>query len=104
MAVVLALLHFNLVLLAVIGGLWNAEHTLMQRYGLTRIYGRKGGDDHGRLERAPLDRALVPALAWTAADVDTPARLRQLSLVATTAAASRCSPASPMWRVARRAR
>ena len=79
-AVVLALLHFNLVLLAVIGGLWNAEHTLMQRYGLTRIYGRKGGDDHGRIERGLLIALLVSALAWTAADAGTPARLRQLSL------------------------
>jgi hypothetical protein len=79
-AVILALLHFNLVLLAVIGGLWNAEHTLMQRYGLTRIYGRKGGDDHGRSERLLLIALLVSALAWTAADAGTPARLRQLSL------------------------
>lgn len=80
MAVVVALLHFNLVLLAVIGGLWNAEHTLMQRYGLTRIYGRKGGDDHGSIERGLLIALLVSALAWTAADAGTPARLRQLSL------------------------
>ena len=35
-------------------GLWNAEHTLMQRYGVMRIYGRKAGDDHGRLEKPML--------------------------------------------------
>jgi hypothetical protein len=79
-AAVVFLLHFNLVLLAVVGGLWNAEHTLMQRYGLTRIYGRKAGDNHGPLERALLITLLVAALAWTAADADTPSRLRQISL------------------------
>jgi hypothetical protein len=31
----------SVALVAVIAGLWNAEHTLMQRYGVTRIYGRK---------------------------------------------------------------
>ncbi len=79
-AAIVGLLYFNLVLLAIIGGLWNAEHTLMQRYGLTRIYGRKGGDDHGRVERGLLIALLVSALAWTAADTDTPQRLRQVSL------------------------
>jgi hypothetical protein len=34
------------VLVAAVAGLWNAEHTLLQRYGLTRIYGRKVGDEH----------------------------------------------------------
>jgi hypothetical protein len=79
-AAILALLHFNLVLLAVIGGLWNAEHTLMQRYGLTRIYGRKGGDDHGRIERSLLVALIVAALVWVAADPLTPDRLDRLSL------------------------
>lgn len=37
---------------ALIAGLWNAQHTLMQRYGLTRIYGRKAGDSQGRIEKA----------------------------------------------------
>src|SRR5579862_8709608 len=42
LAVVVAL-HVSLLALAIVAGLWNAEHTLMQRYGITRIYGRKAG-------------------------------------------------------------
>ncbi len=38
----------------IVAGLWNAEHTLMQRYGITRIYGRKAGQQQGGLERALL--------------------------------------------------
>src|SRR5687767_9076468 len=38
---VLATEHINLTALAVVAGLWNAEHTLMQRYGIMRIHGRK---------------------------------------------------------------
>ena len=34
-------INVSLGLVAVIAGLWNAEHTLMQRYGVQRIYGRK---------------------------------------------------------------
>jgi hypothetical protein len=77
---VLVIMQHNLVLLAVIGGLWNTEHTLMQRYGLTRIYGRKGGDDHAAIERALLISLVVLALVWVAADPATPGRLRQVSL------------------------
>ena len=51
-------------------GLWNAEHTLMQRYGVLRIYGRKAGDQHGRIEKAMLIVWLVAALAFMAAFVD----------------------------------
>lgn len=39
------------VLVAVVGGLWNAEHTLMQRYGIMRIYGRRVGDSQARIEK-----------------------------------------------------
>lgn len=77
---VLLIMRHNLVLLAIIGGLWNTEHTLMQRYGLTRIYGRKGGDDHATTERALLFSLLGLALVWVAADSTTPGRLRQVSL------------------------
>jgi len=37
--------------IAVVGGLWNAEHTLMQRYGIMRIYGRRLGDDQAKTEK-----------------------------------------------------
>ena len=42
-AAVLATQHVSLTALAVVAGLWNAEHTLMQRYGIMRIHGRKAG-------------------------------------------------------------
>ena len=45
---VVAVLHLSVLALAIVAGLWNAEHTLMQRYGITRIYGRKAGQDEGR--------------------------------------------------------
>ena len=47
-------LNVSLTLVALMAGLWNAEHTLMQRYGVMRIYGRKAGDQHGRLEKPML--------------------------------------------------
>jgi hypothetical protein len=43
-------LSISFTLVAVVGGLWNMEHTLMQRYGFVRIYGRRSGEDDGRLE------------------------------------------------------
>jgi hypothetical protein len=77
---VLFLRSWSFTLLAVIAGLWNAEHTLMQRYGITRIYGRKAGDDHGRTEKLMLFSWLVLALIWTAADKRTPARVATAGL------------------------
>jgi hypothetical protein len=70
----------SLVLVAAVAGLWNAEHTLLQRYGLTRIYGRKAGDDHGRLERWMLQSWLVLVLVWVAVDTRTPGFLGRLDL------------------------
>lgn len=63
-------LMISLTLVALIAGLWNAEHTLMQRYGVLRIYGRKAGDDHGALEKPMLIVWLAAALAYVAAYVD----------------------------------
>jgi hypothetical protein len=68
------------VLVAAAAGLWNAEHTLLQRYGLTRIYGRKVGDEHGRVERWMLQSWLVLVLAWIAVDPRTPAFLARIDL------------------------
>ncbi len=70
----------SLTLVAIVAGLWNAEHTLMQRYGLTRIYGRKAGDDQGRLEKPMLIAWLAAAMVWTAAFVDIPAQVRRIRL------------------------
>lgn len=73
-------LHVSLAAVAAVAGLWNAEHTLMQRYGITRIYGRKGGDDNGPVERAMLLSWLVLALVWVAADARTPGFLHRVDL------------------------
>ena len=69
-------LSISLTLVGLIAGLWNAEHTLMQRYGVLRIYGRKAGDNHGSLEKPMLIVWLVTALAFIGAFVN----LQQLVL------------------------
>lgn len=63
-------LSVSLTLVAAIAVLWNAEHTLMQRYGLMRIYGRKVGDQNGSLEKPMLIVWLIAALAFIGAYVD----------------------------------
>lgn len=74
-------MHLSLALVALVAGLWNAEHTLMQRFGLTRIYARRSGETDGAgLERAMLLSWLAAALVWVAADVRTPAHLRSVRL------------------------
>jgi len=80
LGVVLLGLHVSLLLVAIAAGLWNAEHTLMQRYGVTRIYGRKVGDDHGRLERPMLFSWLGLAMIAAAANPRTPRYLAQVDL------------------------
>jgi hypothetical protein len=70
----------SLTLVALVAGLWNAEHTLMQRYGLTRIYGRKAGDDHGGLEKPMLISWLVLAAVWVAAFVDIDRAVQRIHL------------------------
>lgn len=77
--------NISLALVAAVAGLWNAEHTLMQRYGVTRIYGRKAGDTHGMLEKLMLISWLVLALVWVAADSRTGGFLQRLDLGATNA-------------------
>jgi hypothetical protein len=81
LAVVIALgLTISFTLVAVVGGLWNMEHTLMQRYGFVRIYGRRSGEDDGRLERTMLLSWLVLTLLSVAADARTPDRIASLPL------------------------
>ncbi len=94
---VLAGRHMSLLLVAVVAGLWNAEHTLMQRYGLTRIYGRKVGQEDGGVERAMLLSWLAVALLWTAADPRTPGRATGLGLGATNEAAVRALASLRPW-------
>jgi hypothetical protein len=52
----------------------------MQRYGVTRIYGRKVGQSDGGLEKAMLFSWLALALVWAAADEGLPARLGSLEI------------------------
>jgi hypothetical protein len=73
-------LTVSFVLVAVVGGLWNMEHTLMQRYGFVRIYGRKTGQSEGRIERTMLVSWLVVTLLSVAADARTPDRIASLPL------------------------
>ena len=73
-------LTISFTLVAVVGGLWNMEHTLMQRYGFVRIYGRRTGEDDGRLERTMLLSWLVVTLLSVAADARTPERIASLPL------------------------
>ncbi|MBI2704915.1 MAG: hypothetical protein HYX32_06455 [Actinobacteria bacterium] len=77
---VLVASNVSVVLLAVAGGLWNAEHTLMQRYGITRIYGRKVSQHDGLVEKLLLFSWLGIGLVWVAADAQTPDRLATVSL------------------------
>src|SRR4051812_32718470 len=73
-------LQVSLAAVAIVAGLWNAEHTLMQRFGITRIYGRKKGQSEGGLERWMLVSWLVLALVWVAADASTEGRIEGLKL------------------------
>ena len=66
-AIIAMAVQVSLTLVAVVGGIWNAEHILMQRYGLTRLYGRKAGDDQGQLERWMLVSWFLIPLLWSAA-------------------------------------
>jgi hypothetical protein len=67
LAVIAVSTQVSLMLVAVVGGIWNAEHILMQRYGITRMYGRKARDDQGPLERWMLVTWFLIPLLWTAA-------------------------------------
>jgi hypothetical protein len=80
LAVVLTGLAVSLVVVAAAAGLWNAEHTLMQRYGIARLYGRKAGDDHGPLEKPMLLSWLAIAVVAAAANPRTPRYLAEVNL------------------------
>jgi hypothetical protein len=67
LAVIALSTQVSLTLVAVVGGIWNAEHILMQRYGITRMYGRKARDDQGPVERWMLVTWFLIPLLWTAA-------------------------------------
>ena len=51
----------NLWLLVPVAAIWNAVHTLQQRYGLLRIHARKSGYGNARLDRAVLSCRSPPS-------------------------------------------
>lgn len=76
-------LALSVAAVSIVAGLWNVEHTLMQRFGLTRIYGRKAGETDpagARQEKLLLISWLVLAATWVAAAAGTEARVRSLPL------------------------
>lgn len=89
--------HISLALVGAVAGLWNAEHTLMQRYGLVRIYGRKAGEGTRSDERPMLISWLVFALVWAAADRRTPDLLKRIDLGATNEAGVRVLHSLQPW-------
>ncbi len=73
-------LQLNPLVIAAVAGVWNAGHTLQQRYGITRIYGRKVGQGDGTVEHRLLWSMLTLALVVAAADAGTPARIASAGL------------------------
>jgi len=73
-------LQLDPVIIAAIAGVWNAGHTLQQRYGISRIYGRKVGQTDGRIEHNLLWSMLLLAVVWGAADSSTPDRIARAGL------------------------
>ena len=93
-------LNVSLSLVALMAGLWNAEHTLMQRYGVMRIYGRKAGDDHGRIEKPMLIIWLVAAISYIGGYVDMQHMVHKLGFGGTNARSVRLlADLSPVSRI-----
>lgn len=65
----------NLWLLVPVAAIWNAVHTLQQRYGLLRIHARKSGYGNARLDRAVI---FVPFTAVVAVAAALPATAHQI--------------------------
>jgi hypothetical protein len=65
----------NLWVIVPIAAIWNAVHTLQQRYGLLRIHARKSGYGNARLDRAVI---FVPFTAVVAVAAALPATAHQI--------------------------
>jgi len=72
--------NYSPLVLAIFAGAWNAEHTLMQRYGIARIYGRMAGQKQGGCELLMLFSWLLLAVIWSAADPSTMERVASLGI------------------------
>jgi hypothetical protein len=77
---ILAAQQVSLTVLAVVAGLWNAEHTLMQRYGIMRIYARQSGEHDGSPDRVLLSAWLALTFVWVAADGRTSRHIEQTGI------------------------
>lgn len=71
---------YGLVLIATVAGIWNTGHTLQQRYGLTRIYGRFAGHANGRTEQMMLWSWLLFVMMFVATDSGLLGKVTQLGL------------------------
>lgn len=63
-----------------IAAVWNTVHTLQQRYGLSRIYGRKAGYGSARLDRWVLYAWMTAAVLVVAANPRTVGLVHRVSL------------------------
>ena len=59
LVVVVVAVAYHLWVLIPIAAVWNTQHTLQQRYGLSRIYARKAGYGSARLDRMVLYASMV---------------------------------------------
>ena len=93
-------LNFSLSTVALMAGLWNAEHTLMQRYGVMRIYGRKAGDNQGGIEKPMLIVWLVAGISYLGGYVDLQRMVHKLGFGGTNARSVRLlGDLSPIARI-----
>jgi hypothetical protein len=77
-ALIVVAVMLDLWIIVPIAAIWNTIHTLQQRYGLSRIYGRKAGFGSARLDRGVLFSWMVAALLIVGS---TPRVLDQLARV-----------------------
>lgn len=78
--VIAAAVFGNLWLVVPVAALWNAVHTLQQRYGLSRIYARRSGYGSARLDRWVLYAWMAVAALVVAAEAGTGALVTRVAL------------------------
>jgi hypothetical protein len=83
-----------------IAALWNTIHTLQQRYGLCRIYGRKSEYGSARLDRGILYAWMAAAVLVVAARPNTTALVRRVRLDGVNAGGIRLLTDTRPWALA----